>query len=111
METITLKNGKQIELQWSFLTMQYLEDYDGGLKKLEKDVKARKNLLRIQSLFIYAAVRSNYDETVGYQEAIRLVHVKDVKKINDFFTKNLNEQNEFKKKQRKCIQQKKYQKR
>lgn len=111
MEIITLKNGKKIELQWSFLVMQYLEDYKGGLKKLEMDVKTRKNLLKIQSLFIYAAVRSNYDETIGYQEAIRLVNVKDVKKINDFFTKNLKEQEEFKKKQRKHTQQRKCQKR
>ena len=46
---ITLKNGKKIELEWSFLVMQYLEDYEGGLKKLKKDMEQRNNLLKIQN--------------------------------------------------------------
>lgn len=107
MEIITLKNGKKIELQWSFLIMQYLEDYEGGLKKLKADMKKKKNLLKIQSLFIYSAVRANYDETLGYQEAIRLVDMKDISKINKFFNDNFEEQQEFKKKQQKFIPQKK----
>lgn len=104
---ITLQNDEKIELQWSFLIMQYLEDYEGGLKKLKIDMNKKQNILRIQSLFIYAAVRANYDEKLGFQEAIRLVDVKDIKKINQFFYDNLKEQEEFKKKQKKYIPPKK----
>lgn len=107
MTVITLKNGAKIQLEWSFLTLQYLEDYEGGLKKLEQDYKQKKNLLKIQSLFIYATVRSNYDEVLGYQEAIRLVDIKDLKKINEFISENLQAQNEFKKKQQRYTQHKK----
>lgn len=107
MLMITLKNGAKLELQWSFLIMQYLEDYEGGLKKLKEDMRRKQNLLKIQSLFIYAAVRANYDETLGYQEAVRLVDMNDINKINKFYEDNFKEQEEFKKKQQKFIPQKK----
>lgn len=107
MQVIKLKNGKTIELVWSFLIMQYLEDYEGGLKKLKKDMSTKQNLLKIESLFIYSAVRANYDEKLGYQEAIRLVEMNDVEIINEFFKTNLMAQNEFKKKDQKFIPQKK----
>ena len=101
MTVITLRNGKRIELVWSFLVLQYLEDYEGGLKQIQKDMREKRNLLKIESLFIYAAVRANYDEKVGYQEAIRLVNIEDVNKINEFFSENLKNQQEFKKKDQK----------
>lgn len=107
MAIIILKNGKKIELEWSFLVMQYLEDYEGGLKKLKLDMQQKKNLLKIESLFIYAAVRSNYDEPLGYQEAIRLVKMEDINTINKFFEDNLKTQTDFKKKGQKYIPQKK----
>ena len=111
MRILTLKNGDKIELQWSFLIMQYLEDYEGGLKKLKADMQAKKNLLKVQSLFIYSAVRANYDKKLGYQEAIRLVNVNDLSLINDFFKENFENQENFKKKDQKFIPQKKKKKR
>lgn len=111
MEIITLRNGQNIELVWSFLMMQYLEDYEGGLKKLQKDMRTRQNLLKMQSLFIYATVRANYDEKLGFQEAVRLVDVKDIEKINKFVRENLEAQNDFKKKDQKFIPGKKKKKR
>lgn len=107
MAIITLKNSKKIELEWSFLVMQYLEDYEGGLKQLKIDMKQKKNLLKIESLFIYAAVRANYDEKLGYQEAIRLVKMEDINTINKFFEENLRTQNDFKKKGQKYTPRKK----
>lgn len=107
MAIITLKNGKKIELEWSFLVMQYLEDYEGGLKQLKIDMKQKRNLLKIESLFIYAAVRANYDEKLGYQEAIRLVKMEDINTINKFFEENLRTQNDFKKKGQKYTPRKK----
>lgn len=111
MRILTLKNGDKIELQWSFLIMQYLEDYEGGLKKLKADIQTKKNLLKVQSLFIYSAVRANYDKKLGYQEAIRLVNVNDLSLINDFFKENFENQENFKKKDQKFIPQKKKKKR
>ena len=111
MRILTLKNGDKIELQWSFLIMQYLEDYEGGLKKLKADMQAKKNLLNVQSLFISSAVRANYDKKLGYQEAIRLVNVNDLSLINDFFKENFENQENFKKKDQKFIPQKKKKKR
>lgn len=87
--------------------MQYLEDYEGGLKQLKIDMKQKKNLLKIESLFIYAAVRANYDEKLGYQEAIRLVKMEDINTINKFFEENLRTQNDFKKKGQKYTPRKK----
>lgn len=107
MRVITLKNGKKIELVWSFLIMQYLEEYDGGIKGLKEDMRRKKNPLKIQNLFIYAAVRANYDEPLSYQEAIRQVDFTDVKKINHFYEENFKEQDEFKKKDQKFIPKKK----
>lgn len=107
MAIITLKNGKKIELEWSFLVMQYLEDYEGGLKQLKIDMKQKRNLLKIESLFIYAAIRANYDEKLGYQEAIRLVKMEDINTINKFFEENLRTQNDFKKKGQKYTPRKK----
>ena len=107
MAIITLKNGKKIELEWSFLVMQYLEDYEGGLKQLKIDMKQKKNLLKIESLFIYAAVRANYDEKLGYQEAIRLVKMEDINTINKFFEENVRTQKDFKKKGQKYTPRKK----
>ena len=111
MRILTLKNGDKIELQWSFLIMQYLEDYEGGLKKLKADMQAKKNLLKVQSLFIYSAVRANYDKKLGYQEAIRPVNANDLSLINDFFKENFENQENFKKKGQKFIPQKKKKKR
>ena len=111
MRILTLKNGDKIELQWSFLIMQYLEDYEGGLKKLKADMQTKKNLLKVQSLFFYIAVNANYDKKLGYQEAIRLVNVNDLSLINDFFKENFENQENFKKKDQKFIPQKKKKKR
>lgn len=104
---ITLKNNKKIELDWNFLVLQYLEEYEGGLQQLKKDINKKKNLLKIQGLFIYATVRANIDEVLTYHEAVRLVDIKDINKINDFFEKNLKEQDNFKKKPKKFTHQKK----
>lgn len=104
---LILTNGDRIELEYSFLTIQYLEDYEGGLKKLQLDCKHKRNMLRIMSLFIYAAVRSNYDKKVTFNEAVKLVNVKDVPKIQEFFEENFKTQEEFKKKGKRSTQRKK----
>lgn len=97
--TITLKNGKNIDLEWSFLVLEYLEEYEGGIKQLKKDITAQKNLMKIHNHFLYAIVRANYDEVLTYRQAVSLVNFKDSKKIAKFIQDNLEELEEFKKKE------------
>ncbi len=33
---LKLKNGDNIKLEWSFLVLEYLEEYPGGMKALKK---------------------------------------------------------------------------
>ena len=40
--TITLKNGKNIDLDWSFLVLEYLEEYEGGIKAIKKRYNSSK---------------------------------------------------------------------
>ncbi len=101
---IKLKNGKKIELEYNYLVMQYLDEYKGGeengggLKELKKDIQNKKNLIAIQGIFIYASVRSAVEEPLTYQEALRLIDINDLTKINDFYNKEFEKQNEFQKK-------------
>ena len=110
---IKLKNGQKIELEYSFLVMQYLEDYKngedngGGLIQLKKDLKAKKNKVAIQGQFIYAAIRSVVDQPLTYQEALRLVDMKEIPKINKFFEEEFEKQDEFQKKTTKFTTHKK----
>ncbi len=104
MDIITLKNGAKIELDYSFLTIQYLEDYKGGLKALKKDLKLKRNQLKMFSLLIYAAIRSNYTETLTFDEAVKLFDMKDLQTLINFYNKNLLDQDNFKKKGKKFIQ-------
>ena len=104
---IKLKTGQKIELDYNFLVMQYLEEYKngeengGGLKQLQRDLKAKKNKVAVQGQFIYAAVRSVLDEPLTYQETIRLIDMNEIPKINAFFEKEFQKQDEFQKKNEK----------
>lgn len=104
---ITLTNGVKVELKWSMLVLEYLEQYDGGLSQIKKDMKSKTHQLKLQNIMIYAAIRANYDEPLTYHETIRLFQFKDLNKINSFFEKNLQELDEFKKKGQKYIPPKK----
>ena len=110
---IKLKTGQKIELDYNFLVMQYLEEYKngeengGGLKQLQRDLKAKKNKVAVQGQFIYAAVRSVLDEPLTYQETIRLIDMNEIPKINAFFEKEFQKQDEFQKKTTKYIGHKK----
>lgn len=103
---ITLKNGVKIELEWSFLVMQYLEEYEGGLRALKEDMRRREHLMKIQNIFLYAAVRANYDPVLSYNDAIKLIDFKDVDPINKFYQKAFEEQEMFKKKDQKFVPKK-----
>ena len=95
---IKLINNVNIDLKWSFLVLEYLEEYPGGIKQLKADAKAKRNIMKLQNHLIYSAIRGNYDEPLSYNETIRLFQMSDLPKITKFFEDKLVEQNEFQKK-------------
>lgn len=112
---ITLRNNKKIDLQWSFLVLEYLEEYKteegSGINQLRKDIEKKKNNLKINNYFIYAIIRANVDEPLTYREAVCLLKTKDYPTIKKFIEANLNELEEFKKKDKNYIRQEKKKKR
>ena len=105
---ITLKNNKKLDLKWSFLVLEYLEEYStdegSGIVQIRKDISKKKNQLKIYNFFTYAIIRANIDEPLTYIEAVSLVEFKDYKKIVNFIENNLHELEEFKKKDRNYTQ-------
>lgn len=111
---ITLKNGKNIKLDWNFLIFEYLEDYESktldsagkirtGLKALREDIQNKRNEISINNQFIYALISANYDEALTYRQAISLFDIKDYKKIEQFIKENNDKLDLFKKKQSTAI--------
>lgn len=105
---ITLKNNKKLDLKWSFLVLEYLEEYStdegSGIVQIRKDISKKKNQLKIYNFFTYAIIRANIDEPLTYREAVNLVEFKDYQKIVKFIENNLHELEEFKKKDRNYTQ-------
>lgn len=94
---IELKNGENIILEVSPLILEYLEDYKGGIEQLKKDAQGQKDLngytktMYATNQLIYAVIASNYDTSLTYRQAVRLVKLEDVSKIVDFVIKNIPE--------------------
>lgn len=91
MEEIKLKNGEILELDWNSLIFEYLEDYDGGILGLKKDVNEGKNIMIVGNYIVYSVICANYDKELTYRQAIALVHVNDVLKIMNFVIRNVEE--------------------
>ena len=100
---IELKNGEKIILEVTPLLLEYIEDYEGGIKQLEKDAKGEKDesgrtkTAYVTNHLLYCAIASNYDELLTYRQAVRLVKLEDVEKIIDFMVENVSELKEIKK--------------
>ena len=105
---LTLKNNKKIDLKWNFLVLEYLEEYSteegSGIVQIRKDISKKQNQLKIYNFFTYAIIRANIDDPLTYKEAVSLVEFKDYQKIVKFIENNLNELEEFKKKDRNFTQ-------
>lgn len=105
---ITLKNNKNIKLEWNFLVLEYLEEYETpegrGIVQLERDIKMKKNLLKINNIFVYALVSACSNELLTYRDTLRLVKVDDYSKIIEFIKKNTDNYENFKKKGKKYTQ-------
>lgn len=95
---LILKNSKHINLEWSFLVLEYLEEYPGGIRELRKDIKLKRNEIKVNNMLCYAVVKANIDEVLTYNEIIKLLDLKAIRKILEFVKSNEEELSEFKKK-------------
>lgn len=97
-DIIILKNGKRIKLEWNFLVLEYLEEYEGGLKAIQQDIKFKRNELKVSNMLCYAVINANIDDPLTYREILRLLNLKSLRNIMKFVEKNKKEFDEFKKK-------------
>ena len=92
---IVLKNGEKLKLELSGITLEYLEEYPGGVEQLKKDkngeVDSAGNTRRMCAVnqMIYAIVASNYDKPLTYRQAVRLVDVKDYDSICEWIISSI----------------------
>lgn len=108
---IILKNGKHVELEWSFLVLEFLDEYPGGVKEIQKQIKAGKNSMKLNNMLCYAVIRANLEEPLTYNEIIKLLTFNNVKQIIAFIQENSNEFEDFKKKDQTYLYKKKVKKR
>lgn len=91
---IELKNGEKLILEVSSLTLEYVEDYEGGFEQLLKDAQGNKDAngytksMYATNQLLYAIVASNYYEALTYRQAVKLVKLEDVERIIRFIIDN-----------------------
>lgn len=87
---ITLRNGEKINLDWSPLVLEYLEDYEGGIEQLQEDVQDEKYRFRTFNFILYCVVSVAYSEELTYKEAVSLVDINDIDRIITFIVEHVN---------------------
>ncbi len=87
---IILRNGEKIKLDWNLMVLEYLEEYEGGLEQLKKDVEDKSRRFRTFNFIIYCVISAIYPEELSYNEAISLVDINDLDKIVFFIIQNIN---------------------
>ncbi len=92
---ILLKDGEKLKLEVTSLTLEYIEDYPGGIEKLradamgEKDKNGYTKTMYATNQLLYAVVASNYDKPLTYRQAVRLVKLEDINRITKFVIDNI----------------------
>ena len=97
-KVIVLTNGMHVNLSWSMLVLEYLEEYPGGVSQIEKDIKARRHEIKLNNMLCYAVIRANIDKPMTYTEIIQLLDIKCVRTILELVKENCDMFDEFKKK-------------
>lgn len=87
---ITLRNGETITLDWNPMILEYLEEYDGGIEQLKKDIKSMNCKFRAFNSILYSVINAAYPTDLTYKEAVSLVDINDLEKIVNFLLKNIN---------------------
>lgn len=92
---IELKNGEKLVLEVTPLTLEYFEEYPGGIEKIKADASGKKDeqgytrTMYATNQLLYSIIASNYDKKLTYRQAVRLVKIEDIEKIADFVIKSL----------------------
>ena len=87
---ITLRNGENIVLDWNPIILEYLEEYEGGIEQLRKDVENKNCRFRTFNFIVYCVISAVYPEELSYTEAVSLVNINDLDKIVNFIVENVN---------------------
>lgn len=87
---IVLRNGEKINLDWNPIVLEYLEEYEGGLEQLKKDVENKNCRFRTFNFIIYCVISAIYPEELTYREAVSLVDINDLDKIVVFIVQHVN---------------------
>lgn len=87
---ITLRNGDEIELDWNPIVLEYLEEYEGGIKQLKMDIEDENSRFRAFNYIIYCMISAIYPKTMSYREILALVCINDYDKIIEFIATNFN---------------------
>lgn len=93
---IILRNGEKIKLDWNPIILEYLEEYDGGIEQLKKDVEDKNCGFRTFNFIVYCCISAVYPEELSYREAVSLVDINDLDRIVAFIVKNVNEMKQIK---------------
>ncbi len=89
---LILKNGKKIKLHWSPLVYEYLEDYDGGLEKLLKDINSENYSFSVINFVIYCLISACSNTEMKYREALSLINPKDYNSLIEYVYRQITEQ-------------------
>lgn len=87
---IVLRNGEKIKLDWNPIVLEYLEEYEGGLEQLKKDVENKNCRFRTFNFIVYCVISAIYPEELSYREAVSLVNINDLDKIVVFIVQHVN---------------------
>ena len=96
---VELKNGETIILEVTPITLEYLEDYRGGIEQLKKDAQGQKDIngytkrMYATNQLLYTIIASNYEKPLTYRQAVRLVKLEDIEPILNFMIKNTSKNN------------------
>lgn len=87
---IVLRNGEKIKLDWNPIVLEYLEEYEGGLEQLKKDVENVNCRFRTFNFIIYCVISAIYPKELSYREAVSLVNINDLDRIVVFIVQHVN---------------------
>lgn len=87
---IVLRNGEKINLDWNPIVLEYLEEYEGGIEQLKKDVENKNYRFRAFNFTTYCLISAVYPKELTYKDAISLVNINDLDRIVVFIVQNIN---------------------
>jgi hypothetical protein len=87
---LELKNGQIINLDWNPIVLEYLSDYNGGIKQMQQDISNQNNLIYVANHLAYSVISASIDKQLSFKEIMKLISPDDVDKILDFIIENCN---------------------